>query len=990
MLPDSGMTSWLSAVELRAGTTAVVLSMLALPATTSVARADSDVTQYVQRSWTDKEGLPGNQVWAIAQGLDGYIWLGTNAGLVRFDGVHFDVRVGEPNLPVSTVRVLCVSRDGSLWIGFGAGGISRLRDGVVTNYGFRDGIPTGTITGLVEDRDGTIWAASNAGASRFSNGHWRLLDGRSGLSNASVQALFVDRRGTLWAGTSSGIFRRTAGVDVFEWFSSARLVSAFSEDSSGALWITDLKYGFHSLDGRHVVAQAAHRQQAAGSRLHHDAVGNLWVGTLGQGLLRVTQGPDRTIVVDRLGVKDGLSNEIVWSVTTDREGSVWVGTQHGLNQLSVNVVMSLPVTSDTSMNTLIRGVDASSDGSVWVGTADGLYRFRGTARERFDRTQGLHSTSILSIHADKGRQLWVATTDGVSMFDRGRFSDLPLPQGASLSRVNAMTTDSQGALWLIDVDAGLLKWSAGKLIRVTVPSAIEKKTATAMLSGRQGQLWIGFSDGGLARYEKGEFRSYEPATGVEGGTILSLYEDADETLWIGANGGLHWSRANQFHAATRRNGLPGNFVSAITEDDEGRLWLGVNAGIVRLAKTELANIEADPNYQLKLTLFASADGVRGNPVALGSPKVARAADGSVWFPTTAGVAVVNPEKAEKRRISPPVKIEAVSLDDRRIDRRVDDTLSSRASRIQIDYTALSFVAPSTVRFRYRLEGYDKDWVDAENRRSAVYTRLPPGSYHFRVVASNDGVKNDIGDDWAFSVSPMFYQTRLFDIASVMVLVGLVGAGWHMRASRFRARLLVTVEERTRVAREIHDTLLQSLLGIAFEIDEAATEVGPEYDSTRARLRRLRNQIQTAIRETRQSIWDLRLPILLEKSDLATELKRNGEAIAAGKVSRFEFSVSGTPRRAPNIDEELFQLGQEAIRNVVRHAKATFVRVELTYGTESIVLRILDDGCGFDADNVGGAHWGLAMMEERARKIEAEFRVFSRPGAGTEIETIARA
>ncbi len=965
----------------------VLLAVALLSTTGSSLQAASSVAYHVQRSWTDKEGLPGSQVWAIAQDQDGYIWLGTSTGLTRFDGVRFDDPVGTGALPATTVRALCVSRDGSLWIGFGGtGGISRLRNGVVTNYDARQGIPRGLIVALVEDHDGTMWAASDAGVSRFSNGKWQLLDETSGLPGGA-QTLFVDRRGTLWVGTSIGVFRRTDAEAALALFSSAKDVFAFSDDASGALWTTSADSGFRRLDSGDPVSRAL-GLQARGSRLHHDADGNLWVGSFGQGLFRVSRRPDSGVSADRLGVEDGLTSQVVWSVMTDREGSVWVGTQNGLNQLTRNIVTTVPLDGDVSMNRLVRGVAASNDGSIWIGTADGLYRFVGTAPTKFDQTHGLPSVSVLAVHAQRGGNLWVATTRGVAGFTKGRFVNLPLPPGVSLNRVNVMTTGASGDLWLSDSSAGLFRWNAGKLVRVS-GAATEKKVVTSLLSDQQGRVWIGFLQGGLATYEDGTLRSYEQAEGLARGSITGLYEDADRTLWITANGGLSWFRGNRFRTADRDNGLPGNAVSAVTEDNEGYLWIGGKSGIVRVSKTEFNNIDKDPAHHLRLTFFGSVDGVRGNPIALGSP-VARAPDGRLWFCTSDGVAFIDPSKSEKRRIPPAVTIQSVNANDDWTDSRTTTALRPLVHRLAIVYTAPSFLTPSMVRFRYRLEGYDKDWVDAGHQRQAVYTALPPGTYRFRVVAGSDGVWNDVGDDWAFSIAPMFYQTRWFAIVSVIGVAALIGAGWRLRARSLRAGLLLVLEERARVAREIHDTLLQAILGAALEIDREVTEVGSEHASTRRRLLHLRDQLQSSVREMRQAIWDLRSPILRGKQDLASALKPACRAIVAGAQGiHLEFSVSGTPRRAAQIDEQLFRLGQEAVRNAVRHAGASRVRVELGYLRDSISLRIIDDGHGFDSQGGQSVHWGLDIMEERAKKIGATLRVFSRPGAGSEIEAVAK-
>lgn len=947
-----------------------------------------EAAQFVQRSWTDKQGLPGNQVWAVVQDRDGYIWVGTNSGLARFDGVRFDHTVGDPDLPIVTVRALCAAADGSLWVGFGgAGGISRLRDGAVTNYDADEGIPPRLITALVQDHEGTVWASSGAGVSRFRGNRWQRMNPEFGLPNAAVQSLHVDRRGAVWVASSIGVFRRQPHRDTFEQVSPA-VVSAFSDDRLGVLWTTDPKDGFRKLDDDGAEASAP-VLRVAGSRLHHDAAGALWVGTTGRGLFRLTWPDQRRAFVQRLGTEHGLTSDTIRSLMTDGEGSLWVGTDNGLTQLSRSIFTSLPPAGEAWRDRLVRGV-VSSDGDVWVATVSGLYQFA----DRFDRpvdwTHRLTGASIISIYADE-ETVWVGTDRGVVRFRHDRFSSLRPPSGVHLNGVTAMTTDSRGNLWLWDRGAGLFNWNTGGLEHVALPSHFHERSATALFADRQDRVWIGFLEGGVAVRENGRFRTYEPADGIAGGTVTGFYQDRDGLVWVAAVGGVTRVKGDLLLTATRSNGLPGNAAIGVTGDENG-LWLGTNLGVVHVARAEFTRLERDSAHQLGITLFTSADGVSGNPIALGSTESVRAADGTIWVATTEGVVVVDPREANKRRLPPPVKIEGVRADQQQIDLHASNPLASHVSRLEIAYAGLTFVAPSTVRFRYRLEGFDRGWVDAGSERRAVYTGLPPGSYRFRVTANNDGVWNETGDDWTFSVAPAFYQTRWFGVGSVIGFLVLLSAGWHVRARRLRAKFQLVLEERARVGREIHDTLLQTLLGVAFEIHATAEALAPEHVSVREYLVRLREHVQKSIRETRQAIWDLRRPGLLDERSFLTALRQTCETIVANaKGVRFEFVVTGSPRKVPEVDEQLLRLAQEAVRNAARHADASSIRVEVHYGDDAVVLKVIDDGSGFDVDaaRLPSLHWGLVSMEERAKAIGAEFRVLSRPGAGTEIEAVAR-
>ena len=965
----------------------VLLCLLVLPGPAAATDEPISAQPYVWRSWTRVDGLPGGQVWAITQDHAGYIWLGTNEGLVRFDGVRFVSarQLGFEQLPNASVRALFVARDGGLWIGFGTGGIGRLKDGRLQAFTTdAAGLPPGVVAGIVEDRRGVIWAASANGLYRFHGGGWSHVSLASGVTTGVVDAVYADRQGKLWVGTRAGVYRSTD--DASTRFERVTTVSAesFAEDRGGDVWsvgaaaLTRLT----ASPPRSVAEAAAY---ARGQRIIADREGHLWIGTLGGGLLRVNAGRNVVDQVSRPGIS---SYDLVLAVFQDRERNIWVGTPRGLDRGSRGLIRSLPVRGD-GITAPVQAVSAAADGSVWVGTADGLHRFAGGVRGTLVNSERLPGRGVVALHGDAKGRMWVATGRGIGRFDKGRFVAV-IPVGTLLNRPVAMAMSRDGTLWLCDLERGLFTWDGRTLVAVPADQ-YGNRAAFSILADSQGRIWTGHLDGTISVHEAGRSaRLYTSADGVLGSVVTGFYEDAAGSIWAGSRNGLMRFRDARIDALAWSGGLPGHTVTAITGDGDGNVWLGVSAGFARFRPEDFDRVITEGVPSLPHTLYDGSDGLRGDPFPLSAPAVARGGDGRLWFLTSDGVAIVSPENHQKNRVAPPVVIEAIAADQRPIVPERDRRLPPRTANLRIDYTALTFVAPEKVRFSYLMEGFDADWIDAGTRREAFYTNLPPRDYRFRVRASNDGVPSDHEAVWAFTLTPAFYQTSWFTAA--MVLSALAGAAlaWRARVQQVRGRFSAILVERTRVAREIHDTLLQSLLGVMFRLDEVASMGDLSSGSAREQLVRLRHQVEFYVREARYSIRDLRSPILQSRG-LPTAIGEIGGSLTGDKAVAFHLEVSGTPRAdLQRIDEHLLRIGQEAMTNAVRHANATSITVELSYRPESVAICIRDDGKGFDASRKGttdGAHWGLRTMRERADQIGGTLRISSDEGRGTVVEVI---
>lgn len=945
--------------------------------------AFAEAKYYWQTAWMRKDGLRGSQIWALAQDRLGYIWLGTNEGLVRFDGVRFvgPRELGLESLPTGSVRALLVARDGTLWIGFGGiGGISRISDGQVVNYRISDGL-RGVVTSLIEDQKGAIWAASLVGVFCLRKGRWELssVDGQTLNTN---DGLFEDSRGNLWIGTVDGVFRRGAHEERLSLFSSRLNVHTFAEDATGTVWGTVSGTTVVKVEALQTAQPELVRPtSASGSRLLHDPNGGFWLATLGNGLLHLPgDGPG---VVKQYKGGAALTSDVVRCVLQDREGNIWAGTQNGLNRLSESVVVPFPEPGDP-MSRLVRAVAVGRDGAVWIGTGDGLYQLFAGGRRRLDQRDGLPGSSIAALHTDGDGELWLAVDRSVGRLSAGRFHSTAIPADVQLGRISGLTIDRHHDLWICDIDRGVVHLRNGQRV-VTSDAGSADHSCFAIYTDSLGRVWAGFLDGTLKAYADGSVRSYAERDGLIGGMVSSIYEDRSHRIWIGSSNGLSELRGERFVGLGWNSGLPGNIVGAIGGDDRGNLWLGVSSGIVRVATTAVDQALTNRSQRLQYTLYDASDGLRGDPIGLQNPTVPMTPDGTLWFITSDGLALINSHVA-RTRLPPLVNVEQAVANDRAFAIAPQLRLPAQTRRLQINFTALSFTAPQKVRFSYRLEGYDRDWVDGGFSRQAVYTNLQPGRYRFLVTAMNEPVASESPAVWEFSIAPSFYQTRWFPFVLCTIAAMAVAGVWRLRVHQVNARFSAILGERARVAREIHDTLLQSLYGVALRLDNIAATVASSPTIAEHQLHVLRREVEFYVREARQSIRDLRSPVL-ETRDLAAALREAVDRVTSGEPVDCEFRVTGRARRADaRTEENLLRIGQEAVGNAVRHGNATRVRVALAYDTDRVSLRVADDGEGFDtADPRTENHWGLTNIQERSEQIGAKFRLTTQPGAGTTIE-----
>ena len=941
------------------------------------------LTGYTLTSWTQKDGLSTALIWAVEQDRLGYLWLGTDAGALRFDGVRFVPWHSLGNIPVPSVSVrsICVSRDGTVWFGLGEpGGILALQNGVVRAYGVSDGVPEGVVMSIAEADDGTLWAGARFGVARFDGTAWHRED--AGLPAGAVNAVLPERDG-LVVGTAAGVFKRVAGEALFNRLGGfADNARAVARDRDGHLWVADPILGLRRVD--QVEAQPATRLRGRGTSLTRDGRGNLWVGTGGQGLFRVgaADGAATRPRLERTSTATGLSDDGVTDVEEDREGNLWVATRDGLNRLTPHKLT--PITDIGIAN----AVEASSDGRVWVGTVDDIVSFTDGRPTLRSTPIPLAHPPLAAMHADALGRVWVATATSLQQVDGARLRQVPL-LGATVTEITDITGDGRGGLWLHDSRLGVVHWHDGRLTPSPLPAELQRIPLQASYTDPDGRAWFAFEGTRVAVVDRAsEVRVFGKADGLAG-SFRAIHQDRSGSLWFGGDGGLTRYADGRFTTLRVSSETAIRRVTGIVDDDDGALWLAIDAaGLLRLPRDEIARALADPSYDVHFSAYDKVDGSAGTSRWFGSRTAARSADGQLWFVAGRGVTVVDPAAVgEARALDAPVRIEGAIADGQALSASGPHVLPPGTARVQIDYTVLDLTSPQKRRFRHRLEGFDRDWVDAGTSHSASYTNLPPRAYTFRVMATReDGTFSTVESRWAFTIRPAFYQTWSFVAALLVAATILIGAAWRLHVLRMRRQFSMLVGERARLSREVHDTLLQSMFGYALQFDALAQSVPPSDAQLRSRLGQLRHQVEDDIREARQSIWNLRSP-RLEQQDLVTSLREAVELAAGSRNVRLTFDVTGTPRRATShVEEQVLRIGREAVSNALRHARASRVTVTLGFAASDITLTVDDDGPGFDVEQCSPAndHFGLTTMRERAESAGGSFRIHSAPGRGTTV------
>lgn len=946
------------------------------------------ITQYVHDVWRTEDGLPIDFVRDIAQTPDGYMWLATEEGLVRFDGVRFHTfdRHNTPELRRDVANALCTDREGVLWIGL-EGGLARRSRGEVTVYGPADGLPADAeIADLAEARDGGLWVATRgSGLFRFKDGRFSAYTTRDGLANDHVLSLLVDRAGDLWVGTRGGVQRLSRG-EFHEHLTTrdglaADSINGLFEDREGALWIATFSGLHRRREGR--LERITTRQGLAHDIVNdfvEDEDGNLWISTFGGGLNRYRDGR-----FARFTSKEGLSDDLLVSLHLDREGSLWIGTHlGGLNRLRDGVLTTYGVKEGLSHD-VVRAVYEDRDGALWIATqGGGLNRFQDGRFSVYRTRDGLLSDQVFSLFGDRKGRLWIGCYDGgLNSFENGRFTAYASPELPRNVFISSILEDRAGTLWLGTYGGGLKSFQEGRFRTYTTKEGLSNDYVWALAEDRAGSLWIG-TTAGLTELRDGRLRRHMEKDAF---SVWSLYADGDGALWVGTEGGLTRVRDGRFATFTSRHGLQfDEKIRQVLEDGDGYLWLGSNQGLQRVRKSELEEVAAGRRASVRSILFGVADGMRSSSCEGSTqPAAWRGRDGRLWSSTTKGVVLIDPARLRERPPPPPVAMEEVLVDGRLLasgGSAAAEAVPPGRQQYEFHYTSLSLAAPKRLRFRYRLDGVDEDWVEAGGRRVAYYTNVPPGRHLFRVTASHgDEAWNEAGATFDFRVRPYFYRAWWF-----LSLCGLLAVLLAWAGHRYRLRRVLEMERvRTRIASDLHDDLGSSLSQIAILSEVARAQLGGQAPALGEPLARIGALSRESVDAMEDIVWAID-PHKDRLTYLSQRMRRQADEVLSARGIELLFDADESEQDRPMgaaLRRQAFLVFKEALNNVVRHSGARRVEIALAVDGTALRLVVQDDGAGFDPAQTGGGH-GLRSMRRRAETLGGRLDVQSAAGAGTRL------
>ena len=1012
------MWKFLQKVRWLAGVTLMLRLVTAVHEPTAWA-APRRMTEFHHRMWTSDNGI--GAVFDIQQASNGYLWLTTSTGVFRFDGVRFQSVEEVTNGAVqnSEIHSAFLSTSGGVWLKTRANGLLFWKEERLIVFRDRRCTPALQMEGLAEDRDGSLWVQGSGGFFHMRGSVCEPVGVEQGYPGGFPAAILVDSKGTVWVRTLTGgllflplgqskfqLLRYAAGTTSAAFVLAGPTHNAFLHEApDGTIWLSD-DYGLRRVTntaGEPVVSSLrgkGHKENFQFGDFTFAADGSLWAVT-DKGVRRFErveqwQTPQATkdSPSESFTTEQGLSSNAAWKVFIDRERSVWVGTNSGLDLLrrTTLTALTLPPTEEHDFS-----VAAGDRGSVWTGNrslplsrvaADGSMtsfpETRGTICVRRDRNGTIWSAGGVP------SKLWRSSGAG--------FAPLPYPE-EKVGPVISLAFDRNNDLWITTGIGGAYRFSHGEWSRQN--EALGKKPGIigSMAGDDAGNVWFGFSND-LVRWDGREYLRFSFPDGTPGASESTMSVRGDH-VWLGGSGGIELFTQGHFYLLRwKDNNLPGR-VSGVVETKTGELWANGSSGITHVSSAELARWLHDPTSAISAEHLDARDGLPGfSAERIPEPSIAESREGRLWFATSKGIAWLDPAKLQenRNRLPPPVMISSIFTNGKTHLSSKDLILPAHTEKLEVDYTALSLAIPERVLFRYMLDGVDKEWQDAGTRRQAFYTGLPPGRFRFHVIAcNNDGVWNKAGATLDFNIAPAFYQTRWFLALCILTAMALLYPLYQMRlrqaTQRVRATLEARLGERERIARELHDTLLQSFHGVLLRFQSVYNLLPTRPEEAQKTLGSAIDQAAQAITEGRDAVQGLRSSTVVT-NDLALAIGALSEELGCGETNpncaEFHVEVEGTPQNLdPILRDEVYRIAGEAVRNAFKHAQAERVEVEIRYDERELRLRVRDDGKGIDPNHLNEdghpGHYGMRGMRERAKLMGGKLAVWSELDSGTEVE-----
>lgn len=962
-------------------------SMPAEPATQATDKFDGVMSPVVAHtSWTGRDGAPQN-VSALAQTTDGYLWMGTPFGLFRFDGIDFasypTTSLSAP-LPSTDIEALSSDAAGGLWIGFRSGGISHLRaNGAVENYNPHNHLGPNSAQNFIVCNDGAVWAVADYRLYRLAGNHWENFGVQHGLSGNPLFSIFLDKAGTLWTSTRSTLFALKKGQSKFEVFpTKSFMIVGMVQAPDGEMWVAD---AWNTI--RPLVPNSIHPGWNINGyvRMVMEPSGNLWLAQDYRGVTHMQLGKTPSPLVK----ETELSSEQTTAILLDRDGDIWVGTSRGLDRYHSTSLQKL---SNTRVE-YYPALAADPHHGVWLATlSHPIVYAAGGALKPAGGPVG--SSPVV---CDDSGAVWMVDpiTNKLTRWNQSATTLIDIPNDVHQAPAQSIGLDRDGAILVSFKPNGLWRYD-GNWTRIQDP-ALPTDDPLSIVRDGQKRIWLGYANDTIALQDETGYHllSAEPNRGL--GNILT-FTSADGRMWAGGTNGVAYFSEGSFHRVSLARGGSLKGVSGLAEDAQGNLWLNASTGILRIPRDQLQNLP-QTQTQLEYDLIDDRQGVLGTATQLKpTPSVVADKDGLLWFATSGQLLSLAPQTFSAGRKAPALSVERVIVDGTAISDREHPSpgisfKSSDMKELEIDYIGIDLAAPEKIAYRYMLEGEDKTWHDVANRRQAFYTHLNPGRYRFRLLAaSGNNPWIELATPLSITVTPVFYQTPWF-IAIIVVMSGcLLYLAYILRVryltGNLQRRLKERVDERMRIARELHDTLLQSIHGLMLRIHFAVEEL-PEEEPVRKPLQLALQRADDVFVEARQRIEFLRDEIP-EEPDFALQLAKVAEDLDLHGVMSFQIVEDGERRFLhTDVQGELCRIAREAIVNTLHHANAKSAEISLGYGKTELSMKCSDTGIGIPPDVLRSGrrsgHWGLIGMKERAASIEAKFQVWSTPGAGTQIE-----